>query len=237
MDTPQPKRVSEHVPYIIGGMFVVLFLCLCAWQIKRGLERRESQLLFDAESGYAAWMDGMDVEAFQQLKVTGWYDGEQQILLENVVFQARQGFYVITPLHMQDDEPLLLVNRGWIPRESRRPDVAQLELPDSRVTIRGRVGRLPRAGLKMDNPVSLSDAWPRLAVFPGYDDVAAALGNEVQAFVLLLDPEDQHGFVRDWQPVKFGPEKNYGYAFQWFAMALMLGGLLVWNYRRRGFEA
>lgn len=236
MNADKQQRTSENVPYIVGGIFVLLFLGLCAWQIKRGLDNREAQLQFAAESGWSSWSDGVDVEPFQRIQAGGSYLGDRQLLLENITLHGRQGFYVITPLKIRDDEPLLLVNRGWLLRESRRPEVSQLDLPDERVTVRGRVGRLPRAGLKMDDPISLSDAWPRTAVFPDYRDVAAAIGHEVQPFVLLLDAAEDHGFVREWQPVKYGPERNFGYAVQWAAMALMLGGLLIWNYRRRGFE-
>lgn len=232
----EQKRSTENVPYIVGGMFVVLFLCLCAWQIKRGLDNQATQAAFAAERGWSAWSNGNDVQSFDRIEVSGRYVNDRQLLLENIALGGRQGFYVITPLRLRDDEPLLLVNRGWILRESRRPDVTQLDVPEDQVTLRGRVGRLPRAGLKMDNPVSLSDAWPRTAVFPDYRDVAAAIGHEVQPFVLLLDAEDDFGFTREWQPVKYGAERNFGYALQWAAMALMLGGLLVWNYRRRGFE-
>ena len=229
-------KASEKVPYVVGGAFVVLFVGLCAWQISRGLEKRDAQESFDSVSGYATWADGDDVEPFARIEVSGRYLDDRQLLLENIAYQGRQGFYVITPLELGNDAPLLLVNRGWLLRDARRPDVSRLEVPEEHRVIRGRVGRLPRAGLKMDNPVSLSDAWPRTAVFPDYRDVAAAIGREVQPFVLLLDAAEDHGFVRDWSPVKYGPERNFGYALQWAAMALMLGGLLVWNYRRRGFE-
>ena len=236
MNESEQKKASDKLPYLVGGVFVVLFLGLCGWQIKRGLDNQATQAAFAAESGWSSWSSGDDVQAFERIEVTGRYYNERQLLLENIALGGRQGFYVITPLRLRDDEPLLLVNRGWILRESRRPDVAPLEVPGETVSVRGRVGHLPRAGLKMDNPVSLSDAWPRTAVFPDYRDVAAAIGYEVQPFVLLLDAEDDYGFTREWQPVKYGAERNFGYALQWAAMALMLGSLLVWNYRRRGFE-
>lgn len=236
MNANKQKRASENIPYAVGGFFVVLFVALCAWQIKRGLDNEANQAAFEAASGWSSWSNGRDVQPFQRIEVAGTYRSDRQLLLENIANKGRQGFYVITPLVLRENEPWLLVNRGWIVRESRRPDVAQLDVPGERIALRGRAGRLPRAGLKMDNPVSLSDAWPRTAVFPDYRDVAAAIGHEVQPFVLLLDADDDHGFVREWRPVKYGPERNYGYALQWAAMALMLGGLLVWNYRRKGFE-
>lgn len=234
MDPEAQKRSYEKLPYLVGGAFVLLFLVLCAWQISRGLDKKESQQQYDSQTGYIAWNDGMDVEAFQRLKVTGRYDSEHQFLLENIVRNAWQGYYVITPMIVREDEPVLLVNRGWMPKQQNL-DLVALSVTDERLTASGRVGRLPRAGMKMGEAIT-AIGWPRKAVFPDYQDVAAALGREVQPFVLLLDAEDDFGFERDWQPVKFGPGRHYGYALQWFAMALMLAGLLAWNYRRRGFE-
>ena len=66
--------------------------------------------------------------------------------------------------------------------------------------------------------------------------VAAELGRDVQAFVLLMDAEEQHGFHREWSPSGFGPGKHFGYALQWFAMGAVLSALLVWNYRKKRFK-
>jgi len=75
--------------------------------------------------------------------------------------------------------------------------------------------------------------WPKGAVYPTRDEVAAALGTEVQDFVLLMDHDDEHGFLRHWIPSEFGPGKHFAYAFQWFAMAAVLSALLAWNYRKK----
>ena len=80
-------------------------------------------------------------------------------------------------------------------------------------------------------------AWPKRAVYPSLDDVAAALGEPVQPFVLLMDPEDDFGFRRHWVPEEMGPGKHFAYALQWFAMGIVLAGLLIWNYRKRGLES
>lgn len=234
MDANPHERSFEKLPYLVGGAFVLLFVVLCGWQISRGIDKRNSQQLFDSQTEYVEWSNGMEVKPFQGLNVTGRYDGEHQFLLENIVRNAWQGYYVVTPLIVREDEPVLLVNRGWIPKRQNL-DLVALSVTEERLTANGRAGRLPRAGMKMGEAIA-STGWPRKAVFPDYEDVAAALGREVQPFVLLLDVNDDHGFERDWRPVQIGPGRHYGYAFQWFAMALMLTGLLAWNYRRRGFE-
>ncbi|MGH8224509.1 MAG: SURF1 family cytochrome oxidase biogenesis protein, partial [Woeseiaceae bacterium] len=70
-------------------------------------------------------------------------------------------------------------------------------------------------------------------VYPTGDELAAALGAELRSFVLLLDAAEPSGFLRDWQPREAGPMRHYGYAFQWFAMAVTVAGILGWRFLRR----
>ena len=113
----------------------------------------------------------------------------------------------------------------------------RLELPATRVLVHGRAGSLPRAGYRMGDAIAPQTEWPRRAVYPALEDIERELGREVQPFVLLMDPEDEHGFFRHWVPEEMGPGRHFGYALQWFAMGLVLAGLLVWNYRKRGLES
>jgi surfeit locus 1 family protein len=230
------KPLPAWLPFVVGWVLVAQFAALGVWQITRGFEKRESQQLFQDETGFSAWHDGMEVRPFQQLKATGRYDGGRQVLLENIIINSRYGYYVITPLVDMDDEPVLLVNRGWIEKDSETFDVTRIDVPADRLMVRGRVGSLPRAGMRMGDSFTPGDDWPRNAVFPTLDDVAAQLGQDVQPFVLLMDSEEEHGFFRNWVPTEFGPDKHFGYALQWFAMGIVLAGLLVWNYRRKRFK-
>ena len=70
-------------------------------------------------------------------------------MLDNIIVDSRNGHYVLTPLVYSDEEPLLIVNRGWIEKTGEDIDPSALALPDSRVTVRGRAGALPRAGYRM----------------------------------------------------------------------------------------
>ncbi len=236
MDTESTKTLPTWTPYLVGGLFVLLFASLCVWQISRGLEKKALERLFTSGSSYVSWSEGTDVMPFQRLKVTGRYDGQHQFLLENIVLNARQGYYVVTPLVLDENEPVLLVNRGWIPDAGNAASRVPIEIEDRRAVVRGRAGHLPRAGFKMGEGITGGQGWPKLAVFPSYDEASAALGREVHSLVLLLDPEDDYGFEREWQPPRFGAGRHWGYAFQWFVMGLVLAGLLVRNYRRKGFE-
>lgn len=237
MNTTSKKPLPAWLPLLVGTVLVIQFAGLGVWQISRGMEKRASQAAFKDDSSFAAWQDGMEIRPYQRLRATGRWDNDHQFLLENIILNSRYGYYVITPLIGDDDEPVLLVNRGWLEKGSVPFEPRLLDVPTSRVTIRGRAGSLPRAAYKMGTAVDPSADWPRSAVYPSSDEVAAALGTAVQSFVLLMDPEEQHGFVRQWVPSEFGPGKHFAYAFQWFAMAVVLAALLTWNYRKKRFQS
>jgi len=236
VNTKTKKPLPSWLPLIVGALLVAQFAGLGAWQISRGMEKRADQQMFRDETGFSAWHNGMEIRPFQRLKATGVFDADRQVLLENIIVNSRYGYYVITPLIGLDEEPVLLINRGWIERTSDPLDLAMLDVPSGRITVRGRAGSLPRAGMKMGDAFTPGDDWPKAAVYPSTEEAAAELGTEVQAFVLLMDHEEDNGFFRHWVPTEFGPGKHFGYALQWFAMGAVLSGLLVWNYRKKRFE-
>ena len=236
MNTQSRKPLPSWLPLVVGALLVAQFAGLGAWQISRGMEKRADQQLYRDETGFTPWQHGMDVRPYQRLEAFGTFDGDHQFLLENIIVNSRYGYYVITPLVGLTGEPVLLVNRGWLEKTSEPLDLERLEVPEGRVTVRGRAGSLPRAGMKMGDAVNAGDDWPKAAVYPSLEEVAAALGRDVQPLVLLMDHEEEHGFLRHWVPTEFGPGKHFGYALQWFAMGAVLSGLLIWNYRKKRFK-
>ena len=233
MNAPAGRSLPWWLPFVIGAALVVQFAALGGWQVNRGIDKRVQQDLFADDAGFATWQSGMDVRSYQRVLATGELDSEQQFLLDNIIFNSRIGYYVITPLDPGNGEPLLMVNRGWIEKTSDDIDVASIALDTGRATVRGRVGSLPRAGYKMGEAITPDQAWPLRAVYPTLADLESALGRDVQPFVLLLDPQDDLGFLRHWVPEEMGPGRHFAYALQWFAIAAVLAALLVWNFRKR----
>lgn len=236
MNESAKKLLLGYLPYAIGAVLVVQFFALSAWQIDRGLDKRAEKAAFDAQTGFASFFDGLEVRSFQKLKADGRFDAGHQFLLENIIINSRYGYYVLTPLVLAEDEPVLLVNRGWLEKTGSSFDAGRLSLHERAVTVRGRAGSLPRAGYRMGEAILPDSGWPKPAVYPELADIERALGREVQPFVLLLDPDDDYGFVRHWVPEEMGPGRHFAYALQWFAMGIVLAALLVWNYRKRGLE-
>lgn len=233
MNQSPKKPLPRWLPFVLGSLLVVQFAGLGVWQISRGLEKRATSAAFDAESGFAQWSDGMQIRSYQKLKVDGRFDAEHQFLLDNIIINSRYGYYVITPLSIADNQPLLLINRGWLEKTAQEFDPDRIELEPMDVTVRGRAGSLPKAAYRMGDPIGPESTWPHHAVYPALVELAGAIGREVQPFVLLMDPGDEHGYLRNWEPAEMGPAQHFGYAFQWFAMAAALAALLAWHARKR----
>ncbi|MDJ0916284.1 MAG: SURF1 family protein [Woeseiaceae bacterium] len=224
---------TDWLPYVIGTVVVAMLASLGLWQVARGLDKRAGLDAFSAEGGFQRYYDGMEVRPFQQLRVDGQYVGDRQILLDNMIVDGRVGHFVVTPLTVSADGPLLLVNRGWIERGPRDQIESQVQLGGASVTALGRVGRLPRAGMRMGDPFADAGDWPKHAVYPVASDVSDQLGRDVLPFVLLLDEKEPNGFVRQWEPEEMSASRHFGYAFQWFAMAAMLSALLIFRFWRK----
>jgi surfeit locus 1 family protein len=219
------------MPYFMGFLGVAILASLGLWQITRGMEKRAGMDAFAVEDSVARYRGEADLRPFRKLRIDGYFDADRQLLLDNSIVDGRNGHFVITPVRLADSGRTVLVNRGWISRDAATDPLPALT--DERVALVGRVGRMPRAGMRMGEPFEASTGWPRHAVYPTLDETAELLGTELEPFVLLLDPDEQFGFVRVWAPGELSASRHFGYAFQWFAMAATLAVLLVWHRTRR----
>lgn len=227
------NAATELLPPLAGLILLALFVTLGFWQLDRAAEKREIRASFDSGGEYRRLEADATYERYQPLKVSGRYLEQRQILLENIVLDGKLGVYVITPFEYAADEPLLLVNRGWIAEEAVEGGAPPVALGGREQEIRGRVGRLPRVGIRPGPAFADDMGWPRRAVWPETDEVAAVLGREVLPFVLLADPDPTSGLIRRWRPQDIGPMRHIGYAVQWFALALAVVVTAVILYRRK----
>ena len=220
-------------PIAAGAVLIVAFSALGLWQLDRAAEKEATAALFEADGDYRQVDPAETPALYERLEVRGRFLAERQVLIDNIVRNGSIGYFVITPLELTVDKRLLLVNRGWVAKQRNGQTAADLSVPADWRSLRGRAGRLPRVGIRPGPAFATSDTWPRTAVYPTIDDVAAELGADLWPFVLLLDPEESSEFRREWRPEESGPMTHYGYAFQWFAMALAVAVIGGWQLKKR----
>jgi len=152
------------------------------------------------------------------VSMTGELDTAQQLLIDNQVKKGRTGYFVLTPLKLESGGAIL-VNRGWVPTGLDRSLLPDVKLSESLVSLIGKLDHFPSVGIKLKGADELTIGWPSVTQVVDIKKVSARLGYDVLPYQVLLNNEEPNGYDRDWVPMKMGPEKHHGYAFQWFALA------------------
>lgn len=211
----------------IAGLLALAGACgwLSAWQLRRAAESREVSARFAAAaqaSALDAAPDALTEEVrFTRVALAGRYVAEPQILLDGRVHDDAAGYEVLTALELADGRNVL-VNRGWIRADPDRRVLPDVSVDGEQREVRGRLERLPRAGLRLGAPMAggHSGGPVIVALYPTAADIARWLHAPVQDYELLLDADANDGYVRDWQAPVMSPERHLAYAGQWLLFGL-----------------
>jgi len=214
-------------PWWAGVLFVLvlaLLVTLGTWQVHRG-QAKETII---AERSAAGKMSPVSLEAAisgkengRRVAISGVYLENRQLLLDNQVWKGRPGYRIWTPLRLSD-ERLVMVDRGWVPIGQDRNNPPKPSVPESAQEITGYWRHWPEPGIKFAAPPCDTGKWPRVVLYPEYPQVACNYKVPVLDGLFLLSEEAEGGFPRDWQDVGLTPLRHYGYALQWYALALAL---------------
>jgi surfeit locus 1 family protein len=212
---------------LITVVLLGFFLKLGHWQWQKGEAKRD--VWAEYERNAPAESIGprriAEVTRFAHVRIEGAFRPEHQFLLDNRSHEGKPGYEVLTPFRRAGGD-VILVNRGWVPfsgYRDRLPDISMPATPDASQTISGRVDELPAPGLASGRaPPDAQSAWPKLTSFPTQAELEQALGERIEARILLMDPEVPGGYVRSWKPPGLDPSRHFSYAIQWWGFALVL---------------
>ncbi len=218
-----PGRWPTAVTLILLGILVSLGF----WQLDRAEQKRallaqygggqkQTILQLEADLKSAAGLD------YQDAVVVGHYDSGHQFLLDNRIHAGQAGYQVLTPFAIRDSGVAVLVNRGWIPLGKSRDRLPDVTVHEDRQRISGRL-KIPPQKVFMLGEEDPRQGWPWRIQRIRIESLSEQLGRPLLPVVLLLDAGQPDGYVRQWRPlVGFGPERNVGYAVQWFGLAAAL---------------
>ncbi len=213
-------------PSLVTLLLLGLLLSLGFWQLDRAGEKRA--LLAEFAQGRDGTIIQLEADLrtfdglqFQRAGATGHYDAAHQFLLDNRTYNGRVGYHVLTPFMLRESGMAVLVNRGWIPIRKGRSYLPDMPVSSEHRTLTGLI-RLPSVKGFMLGEEEVRQGWPYRIQRIKTESLARELGYPLLPVVLLLDGNQGDGYVRDWHPFVFGPERNVGYAVQWFGLALAL---------------
>ena len=246
-------RIRFHfrwIPFVVMLLLVALGVSLAQWQQRRGDEkvaraaRLEAGNLAAALALSAAPMLPADAQAieYRRVTVTGNFVPAWTVYLDNRPYKGQAGFHVLTPFQIDGSAMHVLVAQGWLPRNNaERTRIPDYTTPAGMVTISG-IARL-NAGHVME--LGTAPALAPHAIVQNADiaQLAQASGLSLQPFILeqtvaVVDrtataPASSQLPVRDWPAPDLGADKHRGYAFQWYALALMAFLFFVFTGFRR----
>ncbi|MEE8427883.1 MAG: SURF1 family protein [Gammaproteobacteria bacterium] len=235
----QPRLLAT----LATGVGLVLFFVLGQWQLERATQKQElvdayAQRTREAPVQIDTRSRSWQAYRYRQATVRGRYDLERQLLLDNRTYRGQAGYHVLTPLRITGSEVALLVNRGWVPVGKSRAWLPVLPGPAGTVLARGIIDLPPEQVFRLGPDAEHDASWPDVIQALETEQVAKLLGYSSLPIVLLLDVDEEDGFVRDWKPVYgIGPDKHRAYAVQWFLFALILFGIYVGVHTRRVNQA
>lgn len=216
---------------LFSGLFLPLLLGLGVWQLQRAEFKQQQQVQWDQQTSELAWPQLVEqgLDAGRPVQLNGSY-GDTTWLLDNRTRDGMAGYEVLTVFYPLQG-PALVVNRGWVIAPRTREQLPEIPATQKWVEISGRLADFPQPPVLA--AVQPGSGWPRrVQSLP--PEVAQDVVPEIPRLILRLADQNQPGALRaDWAPDRMAVATHYGYATQWFALALMLTILtVVASYRK-----
>lgn len=220
--------------WLVTGVTVlgmVLTAALGRWQLGRAAEKEALQAAIDARGNQpvldarsAAGLDAQPDLLHRRVEARGQWVGGRTVFLDNRQMNGRPGFFVVTPLRLEGGAGVLLVQRGWVPRNFEdRTRVPTIDTPAGAVVVQGRLAAPPSRLYEM-GPAEAGAIRQNLDLAQFRAETGLPLaGLSIQQAGAAAD-----GLLRDWPQINTGVDKHYGYAFQWFGLCALMAILYVW---------
>jgi cytochrome oxidase assembly protein ShyY1 len=198
---------------------IYLFIRLSDWQFDRYNTRiQNNEITTTALSSEPINLTDLsqvsDLKDWQKVSIKGEFINSDAKLLRRQYLESSLGFWVITPLKLDNDQ-VILVNRGWIP--IAESSTSQQEIPSSQqgdVTIIGYVQTLKDTRREPEdlplNQINYlnSTNFSSQPLSTNYLQLASMTPMDNQVAIIPL-PELSNG-------------PHFSYAIQWILFALML---------------
>lgn len=212
---------------LLSLVFILIFIALGFWQISRAhqktalLDRYEQRTKLPPAT--ASDLATPDDWRFRQIILEGKFDDAHSILLDNKIFNGKIGYEVYTPMKANGVDTIILIDRGFVPIGASRDELPAIpKTAKGNVKIQGMVNTPPlylAFGSILENG---KVQWPLRVEYINLPELGKVLKTEFYPYVVSLNEASPGALQVKWQIVTVDPNKNKGYAVQWFAFALTL---------------
>ena len=163
--------------------------------------------------------DAVADRVYLPVNMEGRYDTLHQLLLDNRIVNGKVGYDVYTPFVTTQGDALL-VNRGFVELGASREQLPDIALAPELVTLTGLLNRPPSKGVILADNLHSSEHWPMVLQYIDTSELSRRLDYRIMDMVLILNAGENGSLTYHLPALNLNSDKNRGYAFQWYAMAL-----------------
>lgn len=196
------------------------------WQLDRAAQKEALQAAVQASADLPPLLTAelSGAQLHRRVQLTGHWLVDKTVFLDNRSMAGRSGFYVLTPLQLEGRPELVLVQRGWSPRDAAdRSRLQAVPTPTGLVALNGRLIAAPSKVYEFA-PAASGVIRQNLDL----QSFERELGRPILPITVLQLDDAGDGLLRAWAAPDAGLHKHYGYAFQWFLLSALILGLYVW---------
>ncbi len=229
------KRAINWLWVIITMLVFALLIKLGFWQSARAIEKEQrlariEMLQKNDVMSLDVLLEKYDKNDHVSLNdlpvfVKGEFDSKTVFLLDNQPNNGQFGYRIIQLAQANDFS--FLVNLGWLKGSINRDELPIIEPLSGDVSFKGNI-RFVEIGIQLTQQQLDEKNWPLRIQQIEIDKLSTLLDKPLLPFVIYVDKQEKIGFTKNWQPVVMPPEKHWGYAFQWFSLALAWLSLMIW---------
>ena len=203
-------------------LLLIFVLSLGVWQIDRGYNKKELENTFlerqsqpVKEIKYNAFLES---DLYRNVVLEGKYL-EKIFFLDNRIHNGKPGLKVFSPFETTNNN-LVLVSRGWIELEDRSK-LPTVNTTKNVLKLQG-VLRPESQDFVLENEEMNNKNNPILLQTVNLSELSNFLGKPLSPYILELSELSESAFVKTWQPINLSSFRHFGYAVQWFGLAVVL---------------
>ena len=203
-------------------LLLLLVLSLGVWQLDRGYNKKELENTFlerqsqpVKEIKYNAFLES---DLYRNVVLEGKYL-EKIFFLDNKIHNGKPGLKVFS-LFETTNNNLVLVSRGWIELEDRSK-LPTINTTKNVLKVQG-VLRPESQDFVLENEEMNNKNNPILLQTVNLSELSNFLGKPLSPYILELSELSESAFVKTWQPINLSSFRHFGYAVQWFGLAVVL---------------
>jgi len=212
VDTFRPSLVSALFALVV----LSILLNLGVWQLNRAEVKVLLKMQFEQRRNTVIDISTLDDAAkdlrYYSVTLTGKFDNQHNLLLDNKIVNHQVGYDVLTPFYVFGSQKVILINRGWIPQGQSRDKLPNIDPLLGEQTITGILTGVDQGGIQL-GPEIFNQTWPWRVENVDLTKLSAITKQDYYHYLVATD-------ATAVSVSNLKPERHIAYAFQWFALAI-----------------